>query len=227
MNIASVSIVRNGALYIGRFARQLDGLRAALAADGHTLRSIVLEGDSTDGSWALLQAAVLRHGLTADLAQLHHGGPVFRSVEDATRWRQISTVYNAALDRLTSADDWVLHVEADLCWAPATLAGLLGQLRDLDAVAPLVLRHPGLYYDTFGARTLDGRRFQAAPPYHPDGLDGLTELGAAGSCLAVRGCYARQARWAPPELVSVGWCAQLRAQGARLWLDPASEVFHP
>jgi hypothetical protein len=227
VNVATVSIVRNSALYVGRFARQLAGLRDGLAADGHTLRSIVIEGDSTDGSWHLLQAAMLRHALRADLSQFNHGGPVFASVEDDTRWRNISRVYNAALDRLTAADDWVLHVEADLIWAPETLAGLLCQLRDYDAVAPLILLRPGHYYDTFGSRTLDGRRFQPAPPFHPDGLDGLTEIGAAGSCLAVRGGFARQARWQPLELVSVGWCAQLRAQGARIWVDPASEVVHP
>lgn len=227
MNVATVSIIRDGRHYLDRFTAQLAGLRDVLAADGHTLRSVVVEGDSTDGSWHLLQAAMLRHELRVDLSQCNHGGPVFGSVEDETRWQNISLVYNAALSRVRSEDDWVLHVEADLVWAPETLAGLLGQLRAYDAVAPLVLRQPWQFYDVFGFRTLDGRRFQPAPPFHPDGLDGFTEIGAAGSCLAVRGCYARQARWEPPELVSVGWCAGLRVQGARLWVDPASQVYHP
>jgi hypothetical protein len=138
MNVATVSIIRDGLGYLERFTAQLAGLRDALALEGHTLRSIVVEGDSTDGTWPALSGAFARHGLTADLGQHAHGGPAFPSIEHPQRWAQVSAVYNAALARLTAADDWVLHVEADLLWAPATLATLLGYLRDYDAVTPMV-----------------------------------------------------------------------------------------
>lgn len=227
MNVATVSCVRNATRYLPWFFVQLRGLRNALAARGHTLRMIVVEGDSTDDTWALLRAEVQDAGLTADLVQHHHGGPPFGSVEHPERWRQLAAVYNTALDRLTEADDWVLHVEADLLWQPWLIEGLLSRLRDVDAVAPLVMLRPHWFYDTFGFRTLDDRRFWPHPPYHPDGLSTrLTEIGAAGSCVAVRGEYARAARWSPED-VSVGWWRDMRAAGACLWLDPMTQVEHP
>jgi glycosyltransferase involved in cell wall biosynthesis len=228
MNVATVSIIRDGLGYLERFTAQLAGLRDALAADGHTLRSIVVEGDSTDGTWPALSGAFARHGLTADLSQHAHGGPAFPSIEHPQRWAQVSAVYNAALARLTAADDWVLHVEADLLWAPATLATLLAYLRDYDAVTPMVYYGAyGPFYDTFGFRSLSGARFLPHPPYHPDGtMTGLTELSAAGNCVAVRGQYARAAQWSPVD-ASVGWWAAMRAAGARLYVEPMVQVVHP
>lgn len=227
MNVASVSIVRNAVPYLPRFLGQLAGLRAALAADGHTLRAIVVEGDSTDETLMCLVDGLLERGIAAEVPHYAHGGPVFGSIEHPQRWAQLAAVYNVALDALTAADDWVLHVEADLVWEPATLARLLGMLRDYDAVAPLVMYRPNWFYDTYGFRTLDDRHFLPTPPYHPDGLGtALVEIGAAGSCVAVRGVYARAARWSPVD-VSVGWWRDMRAVGARLWVDPTAVVEHP
>lgn len=231
MNVATVSILRDGAGYIPRFVGQLAGLRDVLATDGLYLRSIVIEGDSVDGSWDLLQAAFAEAGLRADLGQHHHGGARYGSVDETARWRNVSQVYNVALARLDPLDDVVIQLDPDLLWAPETLAQLAMSVvwgPAYDAVAPGVFHAAsGRWYDTWGFRALDGRRFTAKAPYHPDGWQSApARIGSAGGCLAVSADYARQARFDPPEQANVGWCAQLRNAGALLWWDPTSAIVH-
>lgn len=227
MNVVSLSIVRNGTSYLDRFTAQLAALRDGLAAEGHAFRAIVVEGDSTDGTWYELHQYMTARGLVADLRQLHHGGRVFGSVESDERWCNASRVYNAALERLRATDDALFFVEADLIWDARTALALLGHLMELDGVAPLSMHRGGFFYDTWGYRK-DGQRFSAQPPYHPALARGeMIEIDSAGSCLAVLGAYARAARFDPPAQANVSWCARLREAGARLWVDPALKVWHP
>jgi hypothetical protein len=59
-------------------------------------------------------------------------------------------------------------------------------------------------------------------------MTGLTELSAAGNCVAVRGQYARAAQWSPTD-ASVGWWAAMRAAGGRgcMSIPRYLQVVHP
>lgn len=228
MNVALGSIFRNSAAYLPRYFDQVAALRDPLFKAGHSLRLILVEGDSTDGTGIELTRRSVSFPTTFEIR--NHGGPVFGSVDDAQRWRQISFVCDGVLEQVGEQDDALIYVESDLIWNAETMLALLEHLKEVDAVAPMCfwkqVEPIRWFYDTWGFRK-DGARFKPDPPYHP-ALDGqMTEIDSAGSCIVMRGAVARQCRFVPSELGIVGFCADLRAKGFKLHLDPAYAVYHP
>jgi hypothetical protein len=47
-----------------------------------------------------------------------------------------------------------------------------------------------------------------------------------GACVAIRGDLARKVNF-PEYDVFIGWCRQVKEQGASIWLDCQLRVFHP
>lgn len=224
MNVVLASIFRNSTGYLDRCFDQAARLRAALEADGHTLRLLLAEGDSSDGTWEQLQQRI---GSSGRLLKLEHGGPEFGSVDNEQRWRQISFVCNGLLAAVPQEANAVIYVESDLIWEPETMLALLGALDTVPAVSPMSFHQAGFFYDTWGFRR-NGIRFQPNPPYHPD-LHGdvAMRIDSAGSCIVMRGEVARSCRFDPPELGIVGFCRDIYRHGYSLTLLPAYRVVHP
>jgi hypothetical protein len=227
MHAALLSYFRDSTGYLPRYFAQAADLRTALESRGHTLTLVLVEGDSTDGTWTALQAQA---PAGSDLSQCHHGGPKHGSVVSADRFRQLAQVGNHGLSRIPADADAVAIVESDLIWNAGAIMQLLNRLAVVPAVAPMVILRrancpPLAFYDTFAYRK-DGVRFVHHPPYHP-GLtgQGLTQLDSAGSCLAMRGDVARGSRYTEDE-VFVGLCAGIRARGGSIWLDPTVAIYH-
>lgn len=236
MEVAITSIVRNGMGYIDRYVNQVGELARLLYENGeHDLDVYIAEGDSTDGTWEWLQAWSADHvnpheyGVTAIKAD--HGGPVFGSVDNAERWRNIARTWNKLYQLVAlHRPDAVIYVEADLFWQPETMQRLLDHLTTVPAVAPLSLHRPtGFFYDTWGHRGADGGNFGPHKPYHSSlatwtPADGLVPIRSAGSCKVLRG-----------EIVGRCWFNEtdamlghdLYAKGYSLWLDPSLSVMHP
>lgn len=227
-----------------------------------SLQVILVEGDSTDGTDVSMHIWKRREcwGSRMTLAHKNHGGPAYSdglnspSVDDEQRWRQISLVANYTLDLAqpflthslgTTASGGgapnnlpLLWIEADLEWQPETILHLMDVLEHqsqnrMTVLSPLSLHGTtNQFYDTWGYRLLDGRRFTPEPPYvpnlHPKPTSStLHEIGSAGSCLLIRNTQARVARFATPEMGIVGYCRDLIAHKGRLWIDTSASVRHP
>lgn len=237
--IAIASIFRNSTGYLQRYIEQLAALTGSLTGAGFDIHLIFAEGDSTDTTWSSLnqRAAFLFQWISGTskqseltLFKAEHGGPVFGSVDDVARWRNISYVCNKVLESVAEEDTYLLYVESDLIWDSDTMMFLLGDLDahgGIDAIAPLSIHQPtGTFYDTWGHRK-DGQRFSPSKPYHPGVGTRMTPIDSAGSCIAMRGEVARSCRFVPPEQGIVGFGSDIRAKGYTLYLDPQLRVYHP
>lgn len=222
-HVVICSAVRNGMAYLPAYRSQIEQLKRE---GGLTLQVCILEGDSTDGSRAFLEAwqrerpdqLILGHqavGLTANLD------------DRAARW---AAVGNACLDLIPadSPHTHVLWLEADLCFPPELLTRLLSHR--VDIVAPIVWLG-GCFYDTWGFRELDGTRWTAKPGHFPHFVtQTLYELGSVGSCVLFRReIFDRGVRFRGPYETGllVGVCHDARALGFRVFADLSTAILHP
>lgn len=217
--IVIASAFRNAEGYIDRYAAQV---RALLPLLPQPARLVLAEADSADDTAARLAALDLPG---ATIINRDNGSPWFGSVDRVERWRAIAYVWDGILAEVRDDDDLFILIESDLIWSPDALLRLIGHIGDgIDGAAPMV-RFDGRFYDTFGHRR-QGMRFGIVPPYHPTlPPSGLAEIDSAGSCLVVRAAYARAARFGDEGPVT--WCNNMRAAGARLWVDLDTWIDHP
>lgn len=209
------SAFRNSENYVERYFAQINELRTHLPVQ---LR--IAEGDSTDDTYAAIESH-LQDG--DELYQIAHGGQPYGSVDTPARWGQIAYVWNTLFDKIVPAGPLVL-VEADLIWQPETLLRLVANLDVVDACAPMSMCG-ARFYDTWGFRGLDGQMFYGGPPYHPS-VAGLTEIGSAGSCIAMREAVYDVCRFGATDGI-VGFGADIRKRGFHLYVDPSLSVEHP
>ncbi len=222
--IAIAAMFHNAEGYAARYAAQVAALRQALPGPS---RLILAHAGCTDGTPELLAA------LMPDAALLDRTDPALpvvpRSIDHPARWLSIAHTANGAIEQLTEADDALVWVESDLLWEPGAILRLLGHLGPgVDGAAAMCgyLPEGGRHYDTWGNRGLDGVCFGYHPPYHPAAPPrGLFPVASAGSCWAVRGDYARAARYGDQGIRD--WCHGMRAAGAQLFVDLDTWVWHP
>lgn len=225
MNVTLCSAFRNAAPYLSRYFDQCHQLDTLLHQQGHSLRFVWGEGDSTDHTLKTLQAACYR--FKASIVDCTHGGQVYGSIESWLRFKQLSHVGNVIWAAIPEDTDAVIYVESDLIWEPATLVKLLAALTVYPAVAPMIMDSPPLesFYDVWGFRR-NGIRFTKRFPFHADFWPhGMMQLDSAGSCIAIRW---KLGQWLSfPDDCFVGFCRLLHEQGGELWLDPSLVCFHP
>lgn len=215
-----VSIFRDSAGYVDRYAEQVEKLRVAA---GERVFSVVAEGDSQDNTRELLRDA----GFNPLIVE--HGGPRFPSIDNPLRWRQIAVVCNTiwcAAIREANPGEAIAYAESDLVWDAETLVALTERTKQFPAVATMSL-HEGTdrFYDIWG-HVKDGIRFVPEPPYHP-GLDApMVEIDSAGSCFAVRSNIAHHVEFSLTDCIR-GVGRSLHKAGHRLMLDTTLAVYHP
>lgn len=220
------SIFRDSAAYVDRWVEQVSALNEHVPVS-----VVVAEGDSTDDTRVQLAQAISDADFDGMILHVDHGGPKFGSVIHPQRWAQIARVCNAVaarVSRMIGDDDAWVYVESDLVWPSETLTALLEGLDEHPAVAAMSL-HPRdeRFYDIWGHRGLDGVEFTPNPPYHSS-LNGerWVEIDSAGSCFAMRGKWARVARFSDADCIR-GIGRTLRSHGGSLWLDTEAVVRHP
>ncbi len=226
------SIFRNASHYLNHYLDQvvqLHGYLYPLSA----VYLVLVEGDSTDDTWNDLIVGLGRInplGIRATLVKREHGGPVFGSIDDEQRWRNISYACNGVFEHLPAVFDAMIYVESDLLWQPKTMLALVEHLKTVPAVSPMSFHRDGFFYDIWGYRR-NGICFTQRPPYHPDLVSlppgDLLPIDSAGSCIAMRSEVARQARFAYPERGILGFCQSIYDHGYSLHLDPLQKVIHP
>jgi hypothetical protein len=224
VNIVVGSAHRNSAGNVSQYMQRVLKLKRLMTQ--HEVRIIAVEGDSRDRTRIALQGLAASYGLELQLVACSHGGPEFGSVETPERMRALSKVGNAILDAVQQSDDVLFYVESDLLWEPEVAASLItraaAKTHGWDVVAPLVMAGK-CFYDIWGFRGLDGRRFSPFAPFYP-GLDaGPVEVGSVGSCFAASGEIARTCRIRDDNCL-VGWCTDVRARGYRIAALPDLKV---
>jgi hypothetical protein len=216
------SLVRDGMAYIPSFRRQLESLKLC---DGERWHLCILEGDSRDGTWDYLahwasedSRVTLGRECAGDTAEIE---------DRAARWARVG---NACFDLIPSELRYshVLWLESDLCFPPELLRRLLSH--DVDVVAPMIWLG-GNFYDSWGFRDINGRRWSNKPPYHPKYRTmKLMEMGSVGSCVLFRreildagirfkGTYENG--------LLVGMCQDARAKGFKVFADTSTAILHP
>lgn len=220
--IAIGSMWRDSAAYIDRSLDQFARLAKELDARGEECRFIWVENSSTDDTYKRL----CDFDADKTLMQAKDDCPYYGSVDSRARWQHLAWVANHVLGDVNDGDDQFIYVESDLAWEPETMLRLLDHLVTVDAVSPLNVQRCGRYYDIWGSRGLDGRRFTFETPYHPSlRTEGLVEVQSMAGCTAMTGDVARLTRFSPDDCY-VGWNRAMRLSGYRVWCDPSLQVVH-
>ena len=93
-------------------------------------------------------------------------------------------------------------------------------------VGPLIFAGDA-FYDIFAYRDVDGNRFGPFAPFHPLlETRAFVEVGSVGSCLVMKGEVARKCRVDDASGL-VGFCADARRNGFRIWVGSDRTVRHP
>lgn len=220
-----VSIFRDAENYVERYMEQCERLRGLLAEADIPLRRVMVEGDSTDHTWKVLEEAVQPGDI---LLKCEHGGPTFPSKNLPMRWRQIALASNVAITAAVRDNynrEPVVWMESDLIWEPEVVTHLLGLLHTYPAVAPMCMQG-ARFYDIWGY-VKDDRFFSPWPPYHPGiNTDRMVTIQSAGSCLAMTADAAQFVEFSSEDCIR-GVGRSLYANGHSLWLDPTITVRHP
>ncbi len=217
------SLVRDGMDYLPAYRAQLEALKTS---PDLTWKLCILEGDSKDGS-----EAFLRRWAEEDPTRVRIGkedvGNTAQIQDRAERWARVA---NACFDLIPqdSRHTHVLWLEADLCFPPELLRRLVAH--GVDIVAPIIFLG-GHFYDTWGFRDPQGRRWRNQAPYHPDyRAHDLLPMSSVGSCVLFRreildaGIRMR----GPYESgLLVGMCLDAAARGFRTWADTGTAILHP
>ena len=231
MNLVIGSCFRNSAgPHIDRYAERLRALAHACLARGITLHVVASWGDSTDATeqalWDALRQTPLHEIIVVERT---YGHAEYGSSEHPERLAGFAYAANGVFEAVGAGADYVVYVESDLVWTPETLLAPLPELRaGREVIAiPTFCGPTDCFYDTWGFRTPDGRRFGALPPYWDElNLHGLTEVSTAGGCLVMRGDVARECRCSKEEAL-VGFCHDARGRGYHVWADWRLRVEHP
>jgi len=208
--------------YILSYRRQLESLELN---EGDGWRLCILEGDSRDSTWEYLvqwasedSRVTIGRECVGDTAEIE---------DRAARWAKAGNAcFNMILSELQYSH--VLWLESDLCFPPEFLKRLLAH--NVDIVAPIIWLG-GLFYDSWGFRDLNGKRWTGTAPYHPDYRPmSLMEMGSVGSCVLFRreildtgirfkGTYENG--------LLVGLCHDARALGFKVFADTSTAIIHP
>jgi hypothetical protein len=234
VNVLLGSMFRNSESYLPHYIAQVEALGALLRRDGHTLRVVAVEGDSTDGTAGALYQWAIEGPVSITYINRSDGCRHWPSVNHPDRWRHLAWCANGVLEEVDpNVDDVVIYVEADLIWHPTLPLKLMKMLErpGVDCVTPMLFHVSGFYYDTWGSR-LGGACFRAGPPYHSvflqpslDEVDLIPVDSACGMTVMDAG-VAYKARFQPEDCY-VGLARNIREQGHTYWLAFRERVEHP
>jgi hypothetical protein len=220
--LAICSLVRDGMPYLPAYRRQLESL---VLTEGDSWRLYCVEGDSRDDSWSFLQSWA-REDTRVTLAQL----PVGKAESAEQMAQNWAKVCNACFGLIPadSTHTHVLWLESDLTFPSETARRL--QAHGVDIVAPIIFLG-GQFYDTWGFRDVEGRRWTNEAPYHRDfAPNRLLPMGSVGSCVLFRRAVFEagiRMRGTYENGLLVGMCNDARAAGFSVWADTGTAILHP
>lgn len=218
--VAVCALFRNSAAYIDYFR----AVMTAQARDHIELAFSLVEGDSTDDSYARLQAwAAADSRVTLSKVDVE---PVTDFADRVSKWAMLG---NVAVEQALATDcTHVLWCESDLVLPFDLLDQLLAEPADI--VAPAIFLGT-LFYDTWGFRGLDGTRFSNEAPYHREfHHHARVPLSSVGSCVLFRRELFDQGvrfRGSYDDGLLVGVCRDAAALGFQTFMDSRVAIVHP
>jgi Cryptococcal mannosyltransferase 1 len=218
--VAVCALFRNSAAYIDYFR----AVMTAQARDHIELVFSLVEGDSTDDSYARLQAwAAADSRVTLSKVDVE---PVTDFADRVSKWAMLG---NVAVEQALATDcTHVLWCESDLVLPFDLLDQLLAEPADI--VAPAIFLGT-LFYDTWGFRGLDGTRFSNEAPYHREFRHhARVPLNSVGSCVLFRRELFDQGvrfRGSYDDGLLVGVCRDAAALGFQTYMDSRIAIVHP
>lgn len=225
MHVVICSLVKNAMKYLPAYRKQLEALVLPVET---TWTLCILEGDSNDGTWDyLVQWASECDRIVIGRENVGETASGEGIDGRAERWARAG---NACLDLTCSVTDFthVMWLESDLCFPLDLLSRLLSC--NVDIVAPMIWIG-GHFYDTWGFRDLNCKKWGNFPPYHRDyRSNALIEMGSVGSCvLARRAIVDSGIRFRGPyeDGLIVGICNDARSKGFRVFVDTSTSILHP
>lgn len=223
--VAMLSLWRNDA------ARDLAARAQHLLSKTYpALRWIWVVGDSDeDDTYQQLLAVVnaVRPWRHVDL--LRHATGIAGD-EPPARRRRLSASANLGLTLLSAADDFFLMHESDLRSPLNLVEVFLGHVaagRCPIAGWPIlpIGHNQAVFYDIWAYRK-DGQMFTNTPPFSPCYRpDAPFAVDSFGSCWLAAAADTREVRFGEQAVLDA--CAQLRAAGRQLWVDPQLTIIQP
>ena len=218
--VAICALFRNSASYVDYFRSVV----CAQARPDIELVFSLVEGDSTDDTYARLQA------WARDDARVHltkvDVEPVTDFADRVTKWAALGNV--AVEQALRTTCDRLLWCESDLVLPNDLLEQLVPE--SCDIVAPAIFLG-SMFYDTWGFRGRDGTRFTNDAPYHPEFRHhALVPLSSVGSCVLFRReIFDRGVRFRGTydDGLLVGVCHDAGALGFATYMDSRVAILHP
>jgi MoaA/NifB/PqqE/SkfB family radical SAM enzyme len=224
-------LVRDCEKWLDRFLACLD----RLAYPEDTLQFAIIEGNSKDESWRLVETFASKHErvwLKKVDVQTDEPDSVPK------RSARLGFLRNKIIDEALTDEAYVLWLDSDIVDFPRSLLTDLIKAQ-VDIVAPYVLiENSGLFYDTLAFRK-DGFRFNPsitnglASVQKPEGAaclpNELYEVDSVGTCMLVNAdVYRKGVRFGQnhPESEQVEFCLSARVRGFRVYVDPCVKVLH-
>jgi glycosyltransferase involved in cell wall biosynthesis len=220
VNVTIVSPCRDVAHWVERYRGQVEALTHPYAA----LRVVVVEGDSIDGTWRIIEAWAAQDDRVT-VVKCDTGRQRYGSVVHPERFITLAQVFNAGLDAVdTEWSDFVLFLPFDIVYQPDLLQRLVAH--DVDMVSPFVWQG-AIFYDIWAFRRA-GSYFVNFDRGHAERHMGteLMDMDSIGGTMLMRAeIVARGCRYTA-ENVDRGLCDQAARLGYRMWADPTTHVEH-
>jgi glycosyltransferase involved in cell wall biosynthesis len=187
---------------------------------------ICMEGDSIDGTYEALQV-VAKRVPNVIVEKIDSGAPKYGSVIEPERLKVLSQLWNRALDIAQELNvDYAIIMDSDITMPPGMFKQLIGHNKAV--IAPMMFFEKSIFFrDTWAYRGLDGEQFTNRPRYHksyrrPEPF----QVESVGLPLMTAEVIKAGAR-TTAEAEVVGLCAQIRALGHEIFVDPLAITYHP
>ena len=219
--VAIVSCARADSNYLQSYFNQVQ----SLLQDKSQIVSIVLVHDRASPVNFSILSKIQKADTRIHLVEESEQDNKIQTIEaKAEQWAKIG---NQGIETaLKSNPDFILWVEADLCFPLDTVDRLVNHDRDI--IAPTIMLGPN-FYDSWGFRTIEGQKiFNIKTISGPN--NSTTELSSVGSCVLFRSSIFRAGvRFRGPYETGllVGVCTDARKLGFRVWVDTMLSVIHP
>lgn len=216
--VAVYSLFRNNSKDVARTF----GERALWNYDRDKVTHICIEGDSTDDTYEKLKKI---QGFKTIIKKVDQGTPHYGSYAIPERLEALSRLWNIALEiALDEGAEHLLMLDSDITTPPHILTRLIAHKKDV--VSPMFFFEKSVFWrDTWGYHA-DGVDFLNRYPYHKRYSGrGLFEVDCVGVPFMRRQVAESGVRYGPHEVRS--FCAEVRAKGFTIWVDPGMAVYHP
>lgn len=224
MNVTVVTLARDLGQWAEPLAQQLEALKRSKT----DFRFVVVEGDSIDQTYTRL-AEWRNRDDRVTLLKIDTGVQKYGHMVSIKRFEHIAWLVNQGLDEAI-ADGWpdyVMVMPGDVEIEPDIATRLLKH--KVDYVAPMFWVREGTltrFYDSWGF-TKDGVHWRPMPKaWYASRYSGLVEMDTVGGLVMVNANLIEAGCRYGKTNVDHGFCIAAREQGATIYADTDTHIYH-